>query len=655
VIREVSPDRGTLTYWYDGAGNLTQMVDGDGQQTNYAYDNANRLTSATFAGASAETITYSYDGTSGGNKGVGRLTGVSEESGSSAFVYDAQGRVTGDTKVIQGKSYAVHYAYDRNGLVTGMTLPSGRTVTITRAADGLVTDITTKATPTSASETIVSGVAYRPFGPLQGLTFGNGLALTRTFDQNDWLGRIEVKATGVTSLDLSFGRNDNGQLTSVTDNAASGRGATFAYTDSGRLASADGVWGNDGYTYDAAGNRLDKARQVGMTTTHETAVVASASNRVNTVVDGASATLRTLTWRAGGDLSQAVYTSGTTFDYQYNARKRLSLVKVNTVDRAQYGYDFRGLRVWADVSGVSAFHSHYIFDADGHILAQHDGASGAVLAEYIWLEDTLVAVIDSSTPTVQTFFVHTGQLDEPLVMTEASKAKVWDAYVEPYGVAQMFAAPSVGLLVRLPGQWHELETGELFQNWNRNYDPTLGRYIEADPLGIEAGQNLYGYVGGNPLNRRDVRGLGPRGTAIGAAFGTGITALASLAGDAVTGGANIAATPAELAFGAAIFGAAGNYIEDTWFSKRVAYCPPLPTIHTARPPGFLPGPTGAEEWGRRNGMGAAEGRRRFHDIKQNDRGRGGGRGRDDYSTNPDTGDVVGPDGVDAGNLGDPHA
>ena len=32
-------------------------------------------------------------------------------------------------------------------------------------------------------------------------------------------------------------------------------------------------------------------------------------------------------------------------------------------------------------------------------------------------------------------------------------------------------------------------------------------------------------------------------------------------------------------------------------------------------PGFWQGDKGAEEWGRRNGIGAAEGRRRFHGIK----------------------------------------
>jgi len=511
VIREVSPDRGTTTYWYDAAGNLTKTVDADGQQTDYAYDNAYRLTSATYAGASAETITYSYDSTASGNKGVGRLTGVTEESGSAAFKYDAQGRLIRDAKVIQGKSYVVDYAYDSNGEVTGITLPSGRTVTIARAADGLVTGITTKATPSSSVEILASDVAYRPFGPLKALTYGNGLALTRSFDGNDWLERIEVKAAGTTSLDLTFGRNADGQLTGVTDNASSGRGATFTYTDSGRLETANGSWGNETYAYDAAGNRTGKATTIGGTTVAENLVLSSTSNRVNTTQQGGGTTIRTLTWRPGGDLSQAVFAGASTWDYQYNARKRLKLVKLDGFDRAQYGYDFRGQRVSRTVIGAGARQAHYIFDPAGRLLAEHDGATGTVIREFVWLEDMLLAVIESSTGTAATFFVHTGQLEEPLAMTDASKAKVWDAFVEPFGRAQVFATAPVDLGLRLPGQWEEQETGGLSQNWHRNYDPTLGRYLEADPLGIEASQNLYAYVDGDPLSFVDPEGLAKRG------------------------------------------------------------------------------------------------------------------------------------------------
>ncbi|MDA8093409.1 MAG: RHS repeat-associated core domain-containing protein, partial [Betaproteobacteria bacterium] len=60
--------------------------------------------------------------------------------------------------------------------------------------------------------------------------------------------------------------------------------------------------------------------------------------------------------------------------------------------------------------------------------------------------------------------------------------------------------------LRFPGQYYDAETG-LSYNLNRSYDPTVGRYLEPDPLGLAAGTNLYSYVNANPLNYVDPLGL----------------------------------------------------------------------------------------------------------------------------------------------------
>ena len=85
----------------------------------------------------------------------------------------------------------------------------------------------------------------------------------------------------------------------------------------------------------------------------------------------------------------------------------------------------------------------------------------------------------------------------------------WDAK-EPFGHELPNSNPSglgaFELNLRFPGQVLDVETG-LFHNGHRDYHSKLGRYLQSDPLGLEAGWNTYAYVGGNPVSGVDPLGL----------------------------------------------------------------------------------------------------------------------------------------------------
>lgn len=85
----------------------------------------------------------------------------------------------------------------------------------------------------------------------------------------------------------------------------------------------------------------------------------------------------------------------------------------------------------------------------------------------------------------------------------------WDAK-DPFGNETPNENPSnlgaFELDLRFPGQQIDSESG-FFHNGFRTYHPKWGRYIQSDPLGLEAGWNTYAYVDGNPLNATDPEGL----------------------------------------------------------------------------------------------------------------------------------------------------
>jgi RHS repeat-associated protein len=115
------------------------------------------------------------------------------------------------------------------------------------------------------------------------------------------------------------------------------------------------------------------------------------------------------------------------------------------------------------------------------------------------------------TQTKSTHFIHFDHLGTPRQVSDENQTVIWRWDSRPFGDSLPDEDPdgdleSFTLNLRFPGQYFDEETG-LHYNYFRDYDPSTGRYIESDPIGMGGGLNTYGYVSQNPMGFIDPSGL----------------------------------------------------------------------------------------------------------------------------------------------------
>ncbi|OGH08156.1 MAG: hypothetical protein A2W22_06240 [Candidatus Levybacteria bacterium RBG_16_35_11] len=166
----------------------------------------------------------------------------------------------------------------------------------------------------------------------------------------------------------------------------------------------------------------------------------------------------------------------------------------------EYIYNGKGQRADKLISSqnkCTVFH----YDQNG-LLITESTRTGNIKAEYIYLNGQPLAKIENN----NIYYYHDDHLGTPMVMTDSSGAVVWQGEFKPFGETLSITG-SITNNLRFPGQYYDSETG-LHQNWWRDYNTMIGRYPEADPIGIGRGINhLYVYSLNNPIIYIDPFGL----------------------------------------------------------------------------------------------------------------------------------------------------
>jgi len=392
VLSQTSPDTGLTTYQYNEAGNRTHQTDARGVISEYSYDSLGRLTTVHYPGQPNEDITYTYDDTTNQNQGIGRLTGVVDQSGIESYRYDGAGNLIKVTQTLEGISYVTQYAYDQAGKVTQIKYPYGRLVNYQYDAAGQVSQITTQTDAFANEELVVNTASYMPFGPLNEMTFSNGVTRSMNFDQS-------YRLAGLNSAvqELSYGYDANGNITQITNQKDATLSEQFAYDSLSRLKTAQGNYGSLAYSYDAVGNRLSRTKTNATDTLTDSYSYAPDSNRLLSILtdDNTAISERLLGYAVNGNI-QTDQQASKQLELTYNAQNRLEEVSKNNETVGLYVHNAAGQRVIKVAIEPNA-NQHFQYNLNGQLLSEADYDKN-ILTEYIYLNNQLVAVQKSEGP-----------------------------------------------------------------------------------------------------------------------------------------------------------------------------------------------------------------------------------------------------------------
>ncbi|MBQ9216766.1 MAG: RHS repeat protein [Muribaculaceae bacterium] len=448
-------------YTYDELGRIIASKDLAGNEFQYTYDALGNLLSKTYP--DGLTDSYVYDAKS-------RLISAVNKDAKMSFTYDHVNRLSSETLNGKVTSYNYNVAAGKRTII----YPSGLNVVEQLNARGLISSILQNGNE-------VASMSYNAIGQKTSQTYANGITTNYAYNQNGWL--YEIKDDhNVLNLQMTY--DAIGNITERKNVLNSAHNENYGYDAISQLTSFKrGTTVDNSYQYDLMGNRI-RSIENGLVTNYT-------SNNVNAYTN---------------------ITGCLNFTPQYDGNGNM----LND-DKHTYSYDLNNNLVSVDgIDGV------YKYDALGRCIAKNNTLfyyAGNQMVEvvtngantsYLYgnnIDETLQMTKGSSQ-----YYYHSNHLGSTMALSDANGATIEQVDYDAFGLPTFLdvnnnptTQSSIGNNILFTGRNYDAEFSTYYYR-ARFMQPSIGRFMQHDPLLYKDAMNLYLYVGNMPIMKVDPMG-----------------------------------------------------------------------------------------------------------------------------------------------------